>query len=458
MTPLKQPHDSEDGQIGPVILPAPSIDGGAITVVTSLPDKGPGDTKNATSSREPSNPVMSALRRVEKHVDPANESSLIWGRLDPCVSGLSQFECKVPRREYSIGRSPECDIIISNGIISGRHCTISYLPDDDIVNIADHSTNGTYVNNRLIGKGGRCNLISGSEIQLGRRNNFGRRDIRFIFHRPGLDPDEADWGAFGKRYLKLRMLDTNVLGTMYEGSHRITGELVAVKQIKKTEFPSWSSFPFYMKMEAGKLMRLHHPNVVSFIDQYEDSQSVFIVMEWVTGGNLRQHIRNRPGSHMSEQETKALTCLVGDGLAYIHSVGIAHRDLKPENILITATGSPKIAGFDVAEMVDSQDFVKTVNGSPAYMAPELFDQSIGYNLKVDSWSMGVTVYDMLSGRNDLHRHFCRHEYDIDDFLNLPVSQEAQEWIHAMLEVNPNIRLSIQQALQHPWLIANMYDS
>ncbi|KAF8322231.1 Pkinase-domain-containing protein [Clavulina sp. PMI_390] len=217
------------------------------------------------------------------------DNDQIWGRLYPCVPELPEFVCRKSQTVYTVGRGPTCDLVIRNTKVSSRHCTISYHPEYDVVRIEDHSTNGTYVNARLVGKG-NLEVITGSpEISFGRPGDSSNDDIRFIF-RPPSDPNDE-------------VLD--------------------------------------------------------------------------------------------EPETKRMTRSVCEGLAYIHSQGIAHRDLKPENILLTRDGEPKIADFGLAKMVDSQTFLKTACGTPAYLAPEVLDDlPTGYSPKVDSWSMAVIVYAM----------------------------------------------------------------
>ncbi|KAF8322228.1 kinase-like protein [Clavulina sp. PMI_390] len=403
---------------------------------------------------------------------PAPEDDQVWGRLYPCTPDLPLFVCRKPQTVYLVGRGPTCDIIISNHKISGRHCTVSYHPELGVVRIEDHSTNGTYVNGRLVGKG-KLEVITGSpEISLLRPGNDGGDDIRFIFRPPSDPNDEVLGGGLYQEYQQLEMLGKGAFGVVHKLHHRETGQLAAAKIFVKTRFlESWENFAHNATREISIMTKLRHPNIVEFFNHYQDTGSFLfpldIVMELVDGGDLLQHIHQQPGGHMKEPETKSITRLVCQGLTYIHSQGITHRDLKPENILLTRDGMPKIADFGLAKMVDSQTFLKTACGTPAYVAPEVLDDlSTGYSPKVDSWSMAVIVYAMLTGRHawtegaedDFRERLRQRASNLTGILEFEVSQEVQKWIIAMLRSNPEVRLSISEALEHPWLSINDPDS
>ncbi|KAF8299659.1 kinase-like protein [Clavulina sp. PMI_390] len=392
------------------------------------------------------------LTKVPQQLDPQVDSPHVWGRLEPCVQGLPQLELKTPKLGYVIGRDAKCDFVITNSIVSSLHCTISYV--NDVVNISDHSSNGTYVRGKVIGKGNALDIVGSPEISFGPPGSYGSHDIRFIFRPSSDQTTEVVGGGFYKVYERLSEIGRGGFGVVHQARDKDTKALAAVKIIIKSRFlNSWDSFTRYFKREINIMGKLAHENIVKFIDQYEDAGAIYIVMELVDGGDLRQHIRNQPGGHMGEPEAKKITRFVGNGLDYIHNEGIAHRDLKPENILLTGDGMAKIADFGLAKMFDSQTFLNTQCGTPAYIAPEVFEnQATGYSLIVDSWSMGVIVYDMLTGENRLHERFRRRNFDTNGLLEPPMSQAAQEWIRAMLQVNPEARLPIQTALQHSWLI------
>ncbi|KAF8303323.1 kinase-like protein [Clavulina sp. PMI_390] len=389
----------------------------------------------------------------------ASESSQIWGWLYPCALDLPLFTCRKSQLVYLMGRSLSCDFIIRNPKVSAEHCTVAYLPDIDAVRIQDHSTNGTFVNGRLIGRG-KLEVLSGSpEISFGRPGDNRGDDIRFIFRHPGDQNDEVLGGGLYQEYQQLEVLGKGGFGVVRRLHHRKTGQLVAAKMLAKTQFlDSRGSFGGNTGNEINIMMKLHHPNIVQFFNCYQDTGSFYIVMELVDGGDLLRHIHQQPGGHMKEPETKTVTCLVCQGLAYIHAQGITHRDLKPENILLTRDGIPKIADFGLAKMVDSQTFLKTVCGTPAYLAPEVLnDLPTGYSPKVDSWSMAVIVYTMLTGHSNFHRRFQHRVYNSKSLIEFNVSEEVQNWLVAMLKSDATVRLSIEEALLHPWLLTDKFD-
>jgi serine/threonine/tyrosine protein kinase RAD53 len=101
----------------------------------------------------------------------------------------------------------------------------------------------------------------------------------------------------------------------------------------------------------------------------------------------------------AEQQVRRMAAQICHAVAYIHSQGIAHRDLKPENVMVTETNPPdcKVADFGLAKLVGSGTFLKTMCGTPAYLAPEVMLRNSlqqGYDNRVDSWSLGVIFYCM----------------------------------------------------------------
>ncbi|KAF8287603.1 kinase-like protein [Clavulina sp. PMI_390] len=147
-----------------------------------------------------------------------------------------------------------------------------------------------------------------------------------------------------------------------------------------------------------------------------------------------------------------------------------------QNILLTRDRIPKIADFGQARVIDDQTFLKTVCGTPAYCAPEVLKNlTAGYSPKVDSWSMALIVYFMLTGKHsawiestesagsDSPQRFQHRIYDPATLYEFNVSSKgklltSRDWIMAMLHLDPDARLSIEQAVQHPWLSRSVTNS
>lgn len=153
-----------------------------------------------------------------------------------------------------------------------------------------------------------------------------------------------------------------------------------------------------LQREVEIMKALDHPHIVKYEAYFEDAQMLYIVMDFINGGDLLDFTIRRNGVDEAEgAEIARQICLA---VAYLHSQGVCHRDLKPDNILITAGETPliKVSDFGLAKMVDAATFLKTACGTPSYLAPEvvLNRSSSGYSFAVDAWSIGVIVYAILT--------------------------------------------------------------
>ena len=145
-----------------------------------------------------------------------------------------------------------------------------------------------------------------------------------------------------------------------------------------------------------------------------------------------------------------------EGLRYIHKKKIVHRDIKLDNILIDLTNTIKICDFGVSRKISGDEIMHEHCGTPAYIAPEIFENKGYRGYKCDIWSAGVTLYYILGGIQpfrassikDLEKKVVQGDYDnIDE-----ISDEANDLIKLMLNPEPNKRVNEDQILNHPWLV------
>jgi len=159
-----------------------------------------------------------------------------------------------------------------------------------------------------------------------------------------------------------------------------------------------------------------------------------------------------------------VTYQICDALAYCHSQMITHRDLKPENILLTSDVPPivKVADFGLAKAVDSYTMLKTMCGTPSYLAPEVVRQQLfeGYDSQVDSWSIGVILFSMLTNTGpfvedmdqpDIRIRVNNRTIDWSGLLKAEVSGDCRDFNRKLLIEDPNSRMTMKDALLHPWL-------
>ncbi len=268
---------------------------------------------------------------------------------------------------------------------------------------------------------------------------------------------------FNSRYEILREIGKGGFSIVYQCRSRETGKEYAVKVVDLRPLRLRERFnPSRLKREVDIMRRLDHPNIIKFIEVYEDADHLMMVMEYCPGMELFDVILAR--KFLREDDARPIFAQVARALYYLHSLSIIHRDIKPENILIMhdvdpLTGLPiaKLLDFGLSKNAGAGSVAKTFVGTPCYLAPEVEYTSKGlggtYGLAADCWSLGAVLYVMLVAR------FPEFEQDITGkvVVKLPpmlwnnISTEAKELIRGLMNTNPNARLAMQSVLMHPWL-------
>ena len=159
-----------------------------------------------------------------------------------------------------------------------------------------------------------------------------------------------------------------------------------------------NSFRERFKLEAKVMASLNHPNIIGLHSYFEEQGSYCLVMEYMEGGSLKDLIRRR--GPIPEARALPIFRQIAEALAYAHSQGIIHRDVKPSNIMISADGQYKMGDFGIARMQETEGLTRTGSrmGTLIYMSPEQIKDSKHVDAKTDVYSLGVTLYEMLTGR------------------------------------------------------------
>lgn len=221
-----------------------------------------------------------------------------------------------------------------------------------------------------------------------------------------------------RRYRIESQIARGGMSTVYRGTDLRLDRPVAVK-IMDPQFAADPQFLARFEFEARSVARLTHPGLVAVYDQGQDGDHVFLVMELVEGGTLRELLRER--GPMPPHAAAAVAAPVLGALAVAHRAGLVHRDIKPENILISGNGEVKIADFGLVRAVAAATTTSrsVILGTAAYLSPE--QVTVGSaDARSDVYSTGVLVYEMLTGRTpftgdtSLSVAYQRVEKDVPD--------------------------------------------
>jgi serine/threonine protein kinase len=182
-----------------------------------------------------------------------------------------------------------------------------------------------------------------------------------------------------------RELGEGGFGAVFLAREDVSDRLVAIKQLKSHDASRQKDIVHEMQMVS----QFNHPNIVTYHHHFSESGILFLVMEYCTGGSLRDAINNH-----NTNATDALNWIqtLAEALDFVHSKGIIHHDIKPDNILITDNGTLKISDFGIANIG---------GGTRSYMSPEAQawdDHSVG-DARVDIYALGVTMMELLTGQN-----------------------------------------------------------
>ena len=234
--------------------------------------------------------------------------------------------------------------------------------------------------------------------------------------------------------------------------------LFAIKTLKKEGITSYHFS--LLKQEVDILSNMDHPNIVKYFGIFEDDYFIHIVMEYLKGQDLSKIISLKNYTDFNENQMGQIIHQLLKALSFIHSKNIIHRDIKPENILFSDKRnifSLKLIDFGLATFQEQE---KKTAGTPMYMSPEVVDGKGTY--VSDIWSVGVVVYQMVTGKlpfdggeNDenqiLYEHIKNDEYNKEKLNNVECSDDVKDFIDKALQKDIKKRMTVQEALNHPWI-------
>lgn len=238
------------------------------------------------------------------------------------------------------------------------------------------------------------------------------------------------------------------MGIVYRGRHWETKRIVALK-VMHAEFARYPELLKRFEREFRISGQLDHPHIARVIEFCGSGTNPYLVMEFVDGESLDQRLE-RTGK-MPEEEAVRLICQVADGLGCAHAKGLIHRDVKPENIMVTTDGQAKLLDLGLAKDTDADADLTSPGdgmGTPDFMAPEQFRNAKNANVRCDIYSLGATLYSMVTGR--------RYPFDEDDPVKMMIRKaknelpRPREIVPALSDrIDRAIRRAMSAALQRP---------
>ncbi|KAJ3363702.1 Checkpoint kinase 2 [Allomyces javanicus] len=464
-------------------------------------------TTGATSQGRPLTHPVPLSQQVAELGDDLTNADLIrtapWGLLRTDNGDVHELDDAL----YRVGRNEHCEIVIDTHItVSKVHFRLTRAPEPGaalpatgtalpplVVLIEDLSTNGTHVNGTRLVRGVPTPLRHADEITIKVENGA----LKFTFEVPSAPESSASSSASAAAAAVApanvyhhqdpqfesvlqgidfhRILGSGTYATVYLAVDRHTKEKYACKALDKFKAGlrsrgSPANNGHEELAEIRILMNLKHPNIVQVHQVLRTERYIYMFLQLVEGGELFDYL----SEHLSipETECKFWMYQLFQAIQYLHAQNISHRDIKPENILLeTGQAGSKLllADFGLAKKTSSR--MKTMCGTLNYVAPEILTKSgsngPGYSKAVDCWSCGVMLYFLLCGRlpfDDTDEDVLRQMIKEDELAFLEPASNTEIWegvsdackdlIRRLLAKDPARRLTIAQALAHPWIASD----
>ncbi|PAA55015.1 hypothetical protein BOX15_Mlig028881g1 [Macrostomum lignano] len=287
-------------------------------------------------------------------------------------------------------------------------------------------------------------------------------------HEPNLNsgpsPSVDQEVLFDDVYQMLEIIGKGPFSIVRKCIHKQTQKLYAVKTVDVTKFASSPGLSTAdLKREASICHLLKHNHIVELQETYSMEGMLYMVFEYMDGADLCFEIVKRAtaGFVFSESVATHYMRQILEAVRYCHEHNIIHRDLKPHCVLLHSkenSAPVKLGGFGIAIQLDSSGLVPGGRiGTPHFMAPEVIRRE-AYGKPVDAWGCGVLLYILLTGslpfygtKDVLFRQILSGRYRKKPRVWDHISAEAKDLVSRLLDVDPQRRLTVEEALRHPWI-------
>ena len=242
-------------------------------------------------------------------------------------------------------------------------------------------------------------------------------------------------------------------GCVWKVRHKETKKVYAIKVINKESIIKQKLIE-QTNREIQIMYQLYHPHIIKLSNHFEDDEDFCLIMQYASKGQLYSQIKRL--KRLDQKQAAQYMREIISAVKYLHTRNppIIHRDIKPENVLLDNDGRCKLADFGWSNFEETNKQRETYCGTPEYLAPEMINKS-GHDERVDIWSLGVLLFEMLTGKTPFNFKGDRNQlYNsiknlrivwTDDFPPL-----AKDLISKILKLNPDDRLTIDQIISHQW--------
>ncbi|KAK3595769.1 hypothetical protein CHS0354_025403 [Potamilus streckersoni] len=381
--------------------------------------------------------------------DEQRHESQAWGRLLPL--GTSFTAVDLINEEYTLGRGENCDIPFNGEVAKKHQCFQAYskihfkllrktTSKGVHVFLEDTSSNGTFINGEK---------------------------VAYVYLDLSANEDDDLPQEIKEKYTMTKVLGRGACGEVKLAFMKGSCEKFAVKIISKKKFSVGGKHQVnvtkQIMSEVKILKALKHPCIIRIEDVIDTPDVLYIILELVEGGELFDKVVEL--GLYDEPTAKLLFYQMVLAVNYLHDKGITHRDLKPENILLHTDSKEtliKVTDFGLSKFVDAGSIMQTFCGTPTYLAPEILKTAGtgSYTKAIDCWSLGVILYICLVGyppfsdeRKDLElpKQILGGHYTFPKQYWKDISDDAIDLVKKLLTVDPEKRITLSAALNHPWL-------
>jgi len=245
-----------------------------------------------------------------------------------------------------------------------------------------------------------------------------------------------------------RIIGTGSFARVKVARYKETSEVVALKIMSKAEILRKKQVE-HVRNERTLLTTLSSPFIVTLKGAFQDRENLYLIEEFVQGGELYSVIRQK--RRLNVAEATFYLAEIASAFTYLHSRHVLYRDLKPENVLLTSSGHIKLSDFGFAKCLSSSEKTYTVCGTPEYLAPEVIRLE-GHSYSYDWWCLGILLYEMVVGKAPfLHKNpYKLYEKILNKEIAFPANMDpkARDLIEKLTRKDPKERLTETEVMAH----------